>query len=107
MSCRHGLNEDCDPCELAAEHRRHERKGERLCFGCRRTWLEREYPHDECEECRLESGAAKWCERCEDVVVDADAERGICAPCLVIRENAEEQASIDRDNDRFFGGGRS
>lgn len=98
MACRHGLNEDCEPCEARFDIERHERNGERPCLNCR-AWIEREYPADECEECRLESGALKWCSRCEDVTTDDES--GMCQPCW----NANEQAGIDHENDKFFGGG--
>lgn len=44
------------------------------------------------------------CERCEED--DADGDDHLCSPCRTIRENAAEQAWIDHENDKFFGGGR-
>jgi hypothetical protein len=104
MACRHGLNEDCEPCEARFDVERHLRKGERPCTNCR-TWLGREYPHEECQDCRLESGSAKWCDRCEDVVIDAPDE--CCAPCQTIRDNAAEESWMRHENDKLFGGSRS
>ena len=56
------------------------------------------------------------CERCER---DFDGEvliaeqkwfsvdvAGLCNDCAVARDNAAEQAWVDRENDKFFGGGR-
>lgn len=91
--CNGCRSEDCDACCERRKHAKH-----RHCTGCQGC-LEACYELDECEKCRLESGEIMWCTRCEDVTTDDES--GMCQPCW----NANEQAGIDHEMDKFFGGG--
>ena len=59
--------------------------------------------NDRCNRCEFDFGG----KRDDGTVVKRDKEYDEhCTACAVIVDNAAEQAWIDRENDRFFGGGQ-
>lgn len=64
---------------------------------------------DTCERCEFSFGDVR-----DDgaVVIAADQKwftvdvAGLCNDCAVARDNAAEQAFVDHEMDKFFGGGR-